>query len=976
MKALWIAPLVLAAGGGAQDPAAAPDFVRDVLPIFSARCHSCHGPEKQKSGLRLDTRASALKGGDNGPAIRPRDAAKSPIIVRVTSKDPEERMPPKGDPLSPRETGLLRRWIDAGAVWPDASAGDARRISSSHWAFQPVRHLDPPGARGLPPIDAFVLARLEKEGLAFSPPADRSTLLRRVSLDLSGLPPTPEEADAFLRDERPDAYERVVDRLLASPHYGERWARRWLDLARYADTNGYEKDRNRSIWPWRDWVIQALNDDMPFDRFTVEQLAGDLLPNATPASRIATGFHRNTMINEEGGIDVEEFRFESVVDRTATTATAWMGLTVACAQCHSHKFDPISHREYYQLFAFLDNADEPEMPVPDAVLAKKSAEAAEKIAAVEREMDARFESLRAPFDAWKDAHKAKAHRWTPLAPNAVTATKGGTFTTLPDASVLVSGDNPNNNAYTVTSETGASVTALRLEVLPHASLPDGGPGRAPLFSVGDFLLSEVTLADARGPVGLKGATQSYTEAKRSAALALDGKLDTGWSIKGRIGQAHHAVFPLERPAEGPLVLTLVQEYIHQMTIGRFRVSVTTDAAPVESSGLPADVEAALVADDEPVLRRHFLSVTPELAAEQKKIAELRKSVPRAATTMVMAERLPQHTRKTRLHHRGQFLSPKEEVEPGVPAVLPPLPEGAPRNRLAFARWLVDPAHPLTPRVVMNRHWQAFFGRGLVSTLENFGIQGAKPTHPELLDWLASEFVARNWSVKAMHRLIVTSGTYRQSSAATPALRARDPENLLLARQSRFRLEAELVRDGALTASGLLNPKIGGPGVHPPQPDGVTELAYGQPKWPASQGPDRYRRGLYTFAKRTAPYAASATFDAPSGEVCAARRDRSNTPLQALNLLNDVVFLEAARALAKAAQADPDPLGLIYRRCLVRPPAESERKALTDFHSRQLARFREGKPDPAALSGGGGAELAAWTAVARAVLNLDETITRE
>jgi hypothetical protein len=968
--------VLLAAGRAPQEKPAvgAVDFVRDVQPILAKRCHSCHGPEKQKNGLRLDVKAAALRGGDGGAVIRPREAAKSPLIARVTSRNSEERMPPKGDPLAAAEVDVLRRWIDAGAPWPDAASGDAGRVTSAHWAFQPVRRPAVPAVKDAGrvrnPIDAFVLARLEKEGRGFSPPAERAALARRLSLDLVGLPPSPAAADAFVRDMSPDAYERYVDSLLASPHYGERWARRWLDLARYADTNGYEKDRNRSIWPWRDWVIRALNDDLPFDRFTIEQIAGDLLPDATIGSRVATGFHRNTMINEEGGIDVEEFRFESIVDRVGTTATVWLGLSMACAQCHSHKFDPLTQREYYGLFAFLNNADEIETPVPDPDIEKRRAEAAGKIAAIEAGMDARFDGLRESFVKWREDAKARSHRWTPVVPDKVEGKKGGTFTPLPDASVLVSGDNPNNNAYTVTFKAKKPMTALRLEVLPHESLPDGGPGRAPLFSVGDFLLSEVKLEG----VPFQTASHSYAENNRSAAQALDGRLDTGWSIKGRTGQAHHAVFVPSRPVEGPVTLTLVQEYIHQMTIGRFRVSVTSDAPPVESSGLPAEVEVALSTEDEAVLRRHFLATCPELAEEQKKIAELRKSMPKHPTTMVMAERRLEHARRTHLHHRGQFLQPREEVEPCVPAVLHPFPSDAPRNRLGLARWLVDGKNPLVGRVIMNRQWQAFFGRGIVSTLENFGTQGARPTHPELLDWLASEFVERRWSMKAMHRLIVTSETYRQSSRAAAGLLARDPENLLLGRASRFRLEAELVRDGALAASGLLNPKVGGPSVYPPQPEGVTELAYGQPKWPASQGPDRYRRGLYTFAKRTAPYAAFATFDGPSGECCAPRRDRSNTPLQALNVLNDIVFLEAARALAKASMSEADPLGAMFRRCLTRAPSEAERGRLLAFREKQLAR----PLDAAALTGArdGTPEFASWVAVARVMLNLDEMITRE
>lgn len=908
----------------------AQDFGREVQPLLQKRCVECHGSSKQKAGLRLDVKSEALRGGDEGPAIRPGQPEASLLLKRVLSEDPDIRMPPKGARLTPEEIDLLRRWIAAGAAWPDAAAG-APRVVSDHWAFQPVRRPEPPA--GVQPIDGFIRAELKRQGLAPSPPADRRTLARRVSLDLLGIPSSPEAVDAFVADGN---YEKFVDGLLASPHYGERWARRWLDLARYADTNGYEKDRARSIWPWRDWVIRALNEDLPFDRFTIEQLAGDLLPGG---SRVATGFHRNTMTNEEGGIDVEEFRFESVVDRVGTTATVWLGLTLACAQCHSHKFDPITQREYYQVFAYFNNADEPELPVPDPALEKKRTDILRRLGELEAALTAKAEPE--PFAAWKAG--LAGGRWTRVAPVSVTATKGGTFDILPDASVLVSGDNPNNNAYTVRLEgLKRPVKAIRLEVLPHESFPEGGPGRAPLMSPGDFLLSEVRVAESKVVAG----AHSYAENKRSAALAIDGKLDTGWSVKGKVGEAHHAVFTLETAVEGTLTLTLVQEYIHQMTIGRFRLSVSEEPPPAPS--LPAEVEDALARGDEAALQRHWaLAVRP--SPERDEIAKLRKSLPRFPTTLVFQERRPELARKTRLHHRGLFLSPKQEVEPGVPAVLPP---SATRDRLGFARWLVDGKNPLTARVTVNRHWQAFFGRGLVATLENFGVRGEPPTHPELLDWLAGEF-SRDWSVKGLHRRIVLSETYRQASVVTPEHLAKDPENRWLARAARFRLEAELVRDQALAVSGLLDRRLGGPSVFPPQPEGVWETAYGSPRWPESKGADRYRRGLYTYAKRAAPYAAFACFDGPGGEVCAARRDRSNTPLQALNLLNDVVYLEAARALGKAAAVEADPAAWLFRRVLGRAPTEVERDVLLGFQQ---------KHD--------------WALAARVLLNLDETVTRE
>ncbi len=1007
-------------------PASRPvDYERDVAPILSQACYRCHGAKKQQGGLALHVQDRAMAGGDSGPAMVPGKGAESRLVRYVAGLVEDYQMPPEdaGKPLSSEQIGVLRAWIDQGAKWSGAGSSGAVKTASDHWSFRPPGRVTPSAVKApgwiRNPIDAFVLGRLEREGMSPSPEADRATLIRRVSLDLLGLPPTLADVDAFLADERPDAYERLVDRLLASPHFGECWGRHWLDKARYADTNGYEKDRERPIWPYRDWVIRALNADMPFDRFTIEQIAGDLLPDATPSQKAATGFHRNTMLNEEGGIDVEEFRFASVVDRVATTGTVWLGLTVGCAQCHSHKYDPISQREYYGVFAFLDNADEPEIDLPDPVIADRRT-------AIEREV-ARLEaglkdhcpsegagSLRARVEAWEKT--IRPTRWTVLTPSQVTSNKHATMTVQPDGSVLASGDKPNNDVYTVELPTDLKgITAIRLEVLTDPSLPEGGPGRAPLFQVGDFLLTEFQLAVANPggqtrPVRFAGATQDYTAGGRSAAMAIDGVTDTGWSVNGGVGKDHAAVFELAENPGGPgtrLIVTMHQEYIHQTTIGRFRLSATTDPRPVRASGVPADVEDILLLAkaqrSEPQsqrLERYYLSIAPELAKAREPIAALRRSLPRFTTTMVMQERRPEHARTTRVHRRGEFLKPAEPVEPGVPAVLHPLPSDAPRNRLTLARWLVDPANPLVGRVAMNQLWQAHFGRGLVSTPEDFGTQGARPTHPELLDWLATELIRQGWSTKAMHRLIVTSATYRQSSRATPDQLARDPRNEHLARGPRFRVTAEVVRDIALSAAGLLADKLGGPSAYPPQPEGATALAYSQSPWPVSRGADRYRRGLYTFLKRTAPYAASITMDGPTSEATCVRRERSNTPLQALTLLNDAVFVEAAQALARRIIAEsPDRsvdarAGRVFRLCLTRSPRPEERARISAFYQQQLARFRSGELDAAKVAGLGvkspptpllsptptagtdAAELAAWTTVARVLLNLDETVTQE
>jgi hypothetical protein len=1001
------------------------DFASDVAPILSKSCYRCHGPKKQEGGLDLHVPDRAQAGGDGGPVLVPGKGAESRLIRYVAGLDEENQMPPEGagEPLSQEQIGLLRAWIDQGAKWPVDATRQAR--VTDHWSFQPPRRPPLPKVRDSAwprnPIDHFVLARLDKEGLKPLPEADRTTLIRRLSLDLIGLPPTPEEVDTFLADTRADAYERLVDRLLASPHHGECWGRHWLDRARYADTNGYEKDRERSIWPYRDWVIRAINRDMPFDRFTIDQIAGDLLPGATVDQQVATGFHRNTMINEEGGIDVEEFRYAATVDRLNTTGTVWLGLTIGCAQCHSHKYDPITQREYYRLLAFLNNADEPEIDVPDPELAKQRAEIEARIARLEAALGGKYpgqgpDSPKSRLSAWE--RSIRPVRWSILWPSKLTSKKNATLVVQPDGSVLATGDKPNNDVYEVEIPTELKgITALRLEVLTDPSLPEGGPGRAPLFQVGDFLLTEFQLeaVPAGGrepprPVAFRRATEDYAARGRSAALSIDGVTDSGWSVMGQIGRPHAAVFELrDELGDGrrmTLKVTIHQEFIHQMTIGRFRLSATTDPRPVNASALPAEVEETLLvpsarrsADQSGLLTRYYLSIAPELAKPREEIEALRRSRPRVPTTMVMRERRPAHRRTTNIHTRGEFLKLGARVEPGVPASLHPLPANAPASRLTLARWLVDEKNPLVGRVVMNQVWQAYFGRGLVTTTEDFGTQGARPTHPELLDWLATELIGQGWSLKAMHRAIVTSATYRQSSHATPELLARDPRNELLARGARFRVPAETVRDIALSASGLLAAKLGGPSVFPPQPDGVTSLAYGMTSWTASTGADRYRRGLYTFLKRTSPYAAFITMDAPTSDTACVRRERSNTPLQALALLNDTVFVEAARALARRVLSESprssteDRIHRAFRLCLARLPRPEEQARIKTFFEQQLSRLRSAELDPARVagiaksetpptpslapvSGIDPAELATWTTVARVLLNLDETVTKE
>jgi len=997
-------PLVLTATSLNAAPV---DYARDVRPILSQHCFKCHGPDDaaRKGGLRLDVRASALIAPSSGNIpIVPGKPNESELVKRILQDDDSLLMPPPATkkPLSNAQKEILQRWITEGAEYRD------------HWAFvSPKQAALPKVSQADWPrnaIDFFTLARLEKVGLKPSTMTDRYTLVRRVYLDLIGLPPTVEEADAFVKDTSPDAYEKLVDKLLRSQHYGERWARKWLDLARYADTNGYEKDRARTMWLYRDWVIKAINDDLPFDQFTIQQLAGDLLKGATLENKIATGFHRNTMLNEEGGADPLEFRWHALNDRVATTGTVWLGLTLNCCQCHNHKYDPTSQKDYYQFAAFLNNCDEPTVDIPSSEITAKRAEMLKQIAAKEAELHRQFpldpladasdkrtpdESraayLQARFQAWMNIERQLLVRWTVLKPTSAT----GNIPLLsiePDGSVFVTGDKSKRDVYDLAFESKLSkITAVRLEVLPDERLPANGPGRVSYEGpFGDFFLCEFTLKNDGKPVKLANASQDYFDGNNKASAAIDDEPLTGWSINGGQGRAHEAVFNLEQPLRlsGKLNLSMLFEKYYAAGLGKFRISVTGDSRKAEARGIPNDLVPSLLRDSAQLsptelqaLKRHFLATAPELKAARDEVQKLRNAMPKHPTALVMEERPAHYTRPTFIHKRGEFQQPLSEVKPGVPGFLPPLPKG-PADRLAFASWLVSPENPLTARVTVNRAWAAFFGKGIVRTTEDFGLQGEPPTHPELLDWLAFDFVKNGWSMKKLHKTIVMSATYQQASKVSPTVLEKDPTNNLLSRGPRLRLESEQVRDNVLKVSGLLSAKIGGPSVFPAQPASVTaEGAYGSLKWEVSSGEDRYRRGLYTFAKRTAPFAMGLTFDGPSGEACVARREVSNTPMQALTLLNDVSFVEAAQALGKQLAAGPGAADAkardLWRRCMIRPPTNDETALVLAFYEKQKKRFSEQAGDILNLVGDSEViERAAWTAAARAVLNLDEVVTRE
>ncbi|HEX5175603.1 MAG TPA: PSD1 and planctomycete cytochrome C domain-containing protein, partial [Chthoniobacteraceae bacterium] len=897
--------------------------------------------------LRLDRREGALADLGGYAAIVPGHPEKSALIERVSSHDKDELMPPpksKKPPLTSEQIATLSRWIEEGAEY------------QAHWAFIPLDESAPPEVKDAAwirnPIDAFVLERLEREGLHPSAEADRATLLRRVALDLTGLIPTPEEASAFLNDKTADAYERLVDRLLASPHYGERWGRHWLDQARYADSNGYSIDSARAMWPYRDWVIKALNDDMPFDRFTIEQLAGDLLPNHHKSQLIASAFHRNTLINEEGGTKPEQFRVEAAIDRVNTTAAVWLGLTVGCAQCHTHKFDPISHREFYELFAFFNQGEDVNNRGATIDVARGEVFGTGAPAEVRRQQADVERSKLQP--AWEKQELARFEsapagkvEWQPVKYNEYDTATGAGFQLLDDNSLLSDGRGAFNDTYRVVARTDLKkIAAIRLRVLTHHTLPRQGPGRA---SNGNFVLTEVRASVAGQDRPIVRAFADHEQSGYPAMAAVDNQSKTGWAINAgrnpnaKLNADHEIVFVFEKAValkDGTFELRLQHDLNQNYLIGRFAIDVAEHAplAPISETDAfftalktPAAERAP---EQQTLLRNAFQRANATPPGGQA--AKGRDAAGDIAELMVMRDL--EKPRPTFIHLRGDFLRPDEKtgpVQPGVIAAVQsafhkPAPEF--HNRLDLAKWLVDPENPLTPRVTMNRMWMRYFGRGIVETDEDFGTQGTPPTHPALLDWLGREFIRRGWSQKAMHRLIVTSATYRQASLFRADIAEKDPRNLLLARQERLRVEAEIIRDAALSASGLLDRTIGGPSVFPPQPQGVYEFTQTAKKWTTSSGHERYRRGLYTMFFRSAPYPLFTTFDSPDFQTVCTRRTRSNTPLQALAVANDEAFFEIAQGLAARivhdvprSAADPvdERIRYAFQLCLCRAPTAQE-----------------------------------------------------
>jgi hypothetical protein len=1026
-------------------------FNRDIRPILSNNCFACHGPdEKQRETLfHFDTKEGAFA--EDG-IIVPGNAAQSMLVGRITNRDPKKRMPPpeSGHALTDKQIALLRQWIDEGAVW------------DTHWAYTTPQRPEPPNVRDAEwprnPVDRFVLARLEKEHLKPSPEADRATLLRRVTYDLTGLPPTPAELDAFLADRSPDAYEKRVDALLRSPHYGERMAMPWLDAARYADTHGYHIDSFRGMWPWRDWVIGAFNRNLPFDQFTIEQLAGDLLPNPTREQKIASGFNRNHMINFEGGAIAEEYQVEYVIDRVEATSSAFLGLTMGCARCHSHKYDPITHKEFYQFFAFFNNVPEKGLDgrtgnAPPLMLLPSHDEE-ERLDELDAKIETRELALAderiAPLQAqWEQSVASRV----PGETTGLTAhyELDGNFSDISGKyqhGTTIKGDptfeeGPVGRAVTFDGDTEVSFGSVGtfdrsepfslavwlngfgkqpMAVLQKMEVGQPGPGYSVKFD-------DVEL------IGIQ-----RWAAKLKVALSSDspaGGLEIRSRERFRLGVWHHVTVTYDGSGKAGGLHLYINGLRADVDVVRDALTGTVRTNAALRAGNP-DKEKAFngqlddlrlysraltpdqvkqVAIHEPArvilsgvtgkrsiaqaqrIREYFLTHAAseavrtqyaELKALRIEKQEFEKFIPSA---MVMTEM--DKPRETHVLARGDYRNRTDKVEPGVPAMLPPLPKDAPLSRLTLAKWLVDPVHPLTARVAVNRFWQTYFGFGIVKTQEDFGVQGEPPFNPELLDWLATEFIRTGWDVRAFQRLIVTSSTYRQSSAVTAELLERDPENRLLARGPRMRLPAEMIRDTALAVSGLMNDEIGGPSVLPYQPKGLwEEMAFGEgfsaQEYEQSHGKDLYRRGMYTFWKRTVPPASMATFDAPDREKCTARRAMTNTPLQALVLMNDPSYVEAARALGQRAlleggKDDKSRIAYTFRLATARTPTGKEYAVLRVLLNKERAGFaRDPKAAMALVSVGESKpragvdpiELAAWTTVASAILNLDETITKQ
>ncbi len=994
------------------------DFNRDVKPILAENCFVCHGPDEgsRKANLRLDRAAAAMSETESGAqAIVPGDPSASEVIARIETADDDSRMPPidSRKVLTDEQKQILRDWIMQGADYAE------------HWSFVKPRRIAPPDVRATTwprnELDRYVLARLETEGLDPAPEADRSTLLRRLSLDLTGLPPTPTEMDAFLQDASPEAYERVVDRLLASLRYGERMAMWWLDGARYADSNGFQSDWERYQWRWRDWVIDAFNRNQPFDEFTIDQLAGDLRPNATLEQRIATGFCRNHRINTEGGSIAEEWHVENVIDRVDAMSNVWLGLSLGCCRCHDHKYDPFTQKDFYQLFAMFNNVPENgtgdgERPINHRpyVAAPRPDETA-RLAVLDANVSAadaalvEQEKLLPQFVAdWEHAFATAPPTkvWHAYQPDAVLAASGATLNLQDDSSIIVTGPSPANDTFVLRATLDLPrITGLRLEALPAEELPGNGPGRS---DNGNFVLTDLRVSLNGTPARLATARADFNQETFAIEQAIDSDAQTGWAIHPQTGIGHTATFAWEKAQEpktpSTIAVTLDFQSPHPgHQLGRFRLSFTGADDPHTARDIPEDVLAAAACPTDQrseeqrqrisaYVREHHAPTVQMAQAALDAARQARDEFVATIPTVMVMEEMPE-PRPAYVLIRGQYDKHGQSVAAALPAALHPAPAGAPMNRLGLAQWIVDENNPLTSRVIANRLWENYFGVGLVKTTENLGAQGEQPSNQALLDWLATELIRLKWDLKAFQKTIVMSATYRQSSQVTPELVERDPENRLLARGARFRLPAEMIRDNALFTVGLLKEHLGGPSVYPYQPENIWNetTEYGNLRnYKHATDDGLYRRSLYTIWKRTASPPNMMVFDMPSRELCTVRRGRTNTPLQALTLLNDVTYVEAARVLAermiREGGAEPsDRIALAYRHVLGRDPSTEECAILIQGLNARLEKFRTQPEQAEKVVSHGSAprcaevaipELAAYTLTASVILNLDETVTKE
>lgn len=986
----------------------------DVRPILSEKCFACHGfdAKTRKADLRLDTYEGATDPQREEKAIVPGNAVASAVIQRIMSKDPDEVMPPpeKVHQISPDELKILTRWINEGAKY------------EPHWAFiMPRRPVTPHvgiSSWVKNPIDSFIASRWEKEKISSIGEADRATLLRRVFIDLIGLPPTPQEIREFLADSSPDAYEKVVERLLASPHFGERMALPWLDAARYADSNGFQQDGDTHQYVWRDWVIQALNDNMPFDQFTIEQIAGDLLPQATLSQKVATGFQRCHMLNGEGGAIAEEQRNIILFDRVDVAATNWLGLTLACAQCHDHKYDPLSQKDYYAMMAFFNQVPEKGVPggsgqyrIADPWIHAGSKEQMAELDGLTKSIqqtEARKEQLLREPAFLQDLTQMEASLlqsesalWSPAKPTFLQATNGVTLEVGNDQSIISSGPAAAKCDYTMEiplPSTGAS--GLRLDLIPDARFPMGGSGRA---ESGNAVLSKLTVSVGDRAIPVTHTIADYSQSGFSPNAILDNDPNTGWAFVPDVQSPHFLALEFDQPVLAPatslrLFLSFQSKHIAHM-FGRFRISVSSLPSPLARAGLPKDLQQILTKEPEKrsaaeagkindyLAKRHprMVEVQRQIDQSKAKLDRLKNVLPRV---MVMSDAQP---RKTFIYDRGSYETPKQEVSSDTPAILPPMPADQPKNRLGLARWIMSDKNPLTARVQMNRMWQLYFGKGIVKTAENLGLGGDLPTHPELLDWLAVEFRESGWNVKHMHRLIVTSATYRQSSRVTNDTYLRDPENKLYARASRFRMPSLLLRDYALHTSGLLQPKLFGKPVYPYQPatiwDNLSITKERDFTYPLSQGADLYRRSIYTFWRRTA--APGNMFDSAARRTCEVKMNLTSSPLHALTMMNDTTWVEAARVLAERIMQQGKPAESwardAFSRVCLREADPVEKDMLHQAWEKSLSHFQRNPEAVKELLGIGAAsrdakldavQHAALTHVCLTIYNLDEALTRQ